>query len=108
MRPCDPNHCLDSLASRETAIDMAGHTISVAIQMSPDLIFNPEIRLSDGTIIRNREDAVEFARRRVRPSTESRRIVHRLESARPEEVEAAAQQFRGWVARLKLVAPRDA
>ena len=74
-----------------------------------DLVFNPEIRLADGTIIRNREDAIAFARRRVSPaSSESRRIVQSLESAgRPEEVEAAARQFRSWLTRLEFIAPRD-
>jgi hypothetical protein len=78
--------------------------------MSPDLVFNPEILLTDGTIIRNREDAIAFARRRMRrESSESRHIVQSLERARrPEEVEAAAQQFRGWIARLKLAATRNA
>jgi hypothetical protein len=88
---------------------MGSNEIAIVVRMSPDLVFDPEIRLTDGTIIRNREDAIAFARQRVRrDSSESRHIVHSLESARPEEVEAAAQQFRRWVVRLKLVAPRGA
>jgi hypothetical protein len=75
--------------------------------MGPDLTFDPEIRLTDGTIIRNREDAIAFARQHVRrDSSESGQIVHSLESMRPEEVEAAARRFRRWVARLNLVATR--
>jgi hypothetical protein len=77
--------------------------------MSPDLVFDPEIRLTDGTVIRSREDAIAFTRQRVhRESSEGRHIARSLESARPEAVEAAAQQFRRWVARLKLVAPDGA
>jgi hypothetical protein len=80
------------------------------MQMALDLIFNPEIRLADGTIIRNRDDAIAFARRRTRrESSESRQIVQSLESAmRPEQVEAAARQFRSWLTRLEFIAPRDA
>jgi len=77
--------------------------------MTLDLLFNPEIRLVDGTIIRNREDAVRFARgREPRPGLDERdEVLHRLErSSRPEDVEGAAQHFRRCVAGLELLDER--
>jgi hypothetical protein len=79
--------------------------------MSIDLVFSPEIRLSDGTIIRNREDAIAFARQHQmgQGRSESQQILRILESAtRPEEIEAVARRFRSWVIRLKSVDTRGA
>jgi hypothetical protein len=76
-----------------------------------DLVFNPEIRLADGTIIRNRDDAIAFARRQQvhLARDQSGPILRILENAtRPEEIEAAARQFRSWVTRLKLIDTRNA
>jgi hypothetical protein len=76
--------------------------------MKPDLIFNPELRLRDGTVIRDRQDALAFARRfQPQPALGvDKHILHVLENAiTPEEVEAAAQRFRGWLKRLDLVDP---
>jgi hypothetical protein len=74
--------------------------------MSLDLLFNPELRLVDGTVIRDREDAVRFARaQKPQPGVDERdEVLRRLKRAsRPEEVESAAQHFRRWLAGLKLL-----
>ena len=77
--------------------------------MTFDLLFNPELRLVDGTVIRDREDAVRFARaQELRPGIDERdEVLHRLERAsRPEEFEGAAQHFRRWLAGLELIDER--
>ena len=74
--------------------------------MSPDLVFNPELRLLDGTVIRTREDAIAFARaQEPRPGADERdEVLHQLERAsRPEEAEAAGRHFRSWLAQLELL-----
>jgi hypothetical protein len=66
-------------------------------------MFTPEVRASDGTLIYDRRDAIQFARnyRARAPDEESAQILHLLESATtPEELESAAQRFRSWVAHL--------
>ena len=71
--------------------------------MPVDLMFTPEVRASDGTLIYDRRDAIQFARnyRARAPDEESAQILHLLESATtPEELESAAQRFRSWVAHL--------
>ena len=71
--------------------------------MTIDLVFSPELRLSDGTVIKNRNAAIQFVRnhRARSPDVESVQIQHLLESATtPEELESAAQRFRSWVAHL--------
>ena len=76
------------------------------LQMIADLIFNPELRLIDGTVIRDRQDAIAFARRQQAwpVHDEGEEILHLLETAiRPEEVEAAAKRFRSWITRLGLM-----
>ena len=78
-------------------------------QMTLDLLFNPELHLVDGTVIRDREDAVRFARaQELRPGIDERdEVLHRLERAsRPEELEGAAQHFRRWLAGLELIDER--
>ena len=79
-------------------------------QMSPDLVFDPELRLRDGTVIRTREDAIAFARaQEVRPGVDERdEVLHRLERAsRPEEAEAAGRHFRRWLAQLEMLSERS-
>ena len=51
--------------------------------MSPDLVFDPELRLRDGTVIRTREDAIAFARaQQPRPGADERdAVLHQLERA---------------------------
>ena len=71
--------------------------------MTIDLVFSPELRLSDGTVIKDRNAAIQFVRnhRANSPGAESVQILHLLESATtPEELERAAQRFRSWVAQL--------
>ena len=71
--------------------------------MTIDLVFSPELRLSDGTVIKDRNAAIQFVRnhRACSPDAESVQILHLLESATtPEELESAAQRFRSWVAHL--------
>jgi len=66
-------------------------------------MFTPEVRASDGTLIYDRRDEIQFARnyRARAPDEESAQILHLLESATtPEELESAAQRFRSWVAHL--------
>jgi hypothetical protein len=74
--------------------------------MTIDLAFNPEMRLIDGTVIRDGRDAIAFAPELARSgSVEGREILGLLESAtRPEECKAAAQRLRGWIIRLGLLA----
>ena len=75
----------------------------LSTQMPVDLVFTPEVRASDGTLIYDRKDAIQFARnyRARAPDEESAQILHLLESATtPEELESAAQRFRSWVAHL--------
>ena len=71
--------------------------------MTIDLVFSPELRLSDGTVIKDRNAAIQFVRnhRARSPDVESVQILHLLESATTlEELESAAQRFRSWVAHL--------
>lgn len=71
--------------------------------MTIDLVFSPELRLSDGTVIKDRRAAIEYLRDyRVRASDAgSLQVLNLLESATtPEELESAAQRFRSWVSHL--------
>ena len=71
--------------------------------MTIDLVFSPELHLSDGTVIKDRNAAIQFLRNHCAgsPDAESFQILHLLERATtPEELESAAQRFRSWVAHL--------
>lgn len=71
--------------------------------MTIDLVFTPELRLSDGTVIKDRNAAIQYLRNyHVRaPDAGSAQVLHLLESATtPEELESAAQRFRSWVSHL--------
>jgi hypothetical protein len=71
--------------------------------MAADLIFNPELRLIDGSVIRDRRDAVAFARKHEWRA-EGADVLRFLERAvKPEEVEAAGQRFRSWITVQKLL-----
>jgi hypothetical protein len=77
--------------------------------MSPDFVFNPEIRLVGGMVIRNRQDAIDFLRaHEARPGIDDRdEILHRLERAgSAAESERAAQLFRKWLGALEVVDER--
>jgi len=74
--------------------------------MRSEFNFTPELRLADGRIIRNLEDAAGFAREHeVRPGVDQRdEILHALESARTKEAaHAAAHLFLRWLEELELV-----
>jgi hypothetical protein len=71
-----------------------------------DFYFTPELRLRDGRIIRNLEDAIGFAREQEpRPGVDQRdEVLHRLERARgKEQAQAAAHQFLRWLEELDVV-----
>jgi hypothetical protein len=68
--------------------------------------FTPELRLTDGRIIRNLDDAVLFVREHeVRPGVDRRdEILHAVERAQNrEEAHAAAHLFLQWLEELQLV-----
>jgi hypothetical protein len=72
--------------------------------MIADLIFDPELRLVDGTVIRDRQDAIAFTRGLRGRRAEGAEVLRLLERAtKPEEVETAAQRFRSWINRLELL-----
>jgi hypothetical protein len=77
--------------------------------MTIDFVFNPELRLVDGTVIRNRDDALAFARAQEgRPGVDKRdEVLHGLERAKaPAEAKAAAARFRDWLAELEVLDER--
>jgi len=71
-----------------------------------DFNFTPELRLRDGRIIRNLEDAAAFVREHeVRPGVDIRdEVLHRIERAHSqEEALAAAYLFTRWLEELEIV-----
>jgi hypothetical protein len=77
--------------------------------MAVDFAFNPELRLVDGTVIRNRDDALIFLRaQEVRPGVDERdEILHLMERADDSgAAEDAAQRFRAWLAELEVLDER--
>jgi hypothetical protein len=74
--------------------------------MTVEFNFTPELRLRDGRIIRNIEDATAYAREHEpRPGVDRRdEVLHALERARSrEEAHAAAHLFLRWLEELELV-----
>ncbi len=74
--------------------------------MKVEFNFTPELRLIDGRIIRNIEDAVAFAREHeTRPGVDRRdEVLHALEHAHTkEEAHAAAHLFLRWLEELEIV-----
>jgi hypothetical protein len=68
--------------------------------------FTPELRLIDGRIIRNLEDAIAFMREHeARPGVDRRdEILHTIEHAHTqEEAFAAATLFLSWLEELEIV-----
>jgi hypothetical protein len=61
--------------------------------MAADFYFTPELRLKDGRIIRNIEDALNFAREQeARPGVDQRdEILHKMERAESEEATPAGK-----------------
>ena len=77
--------------------------------MGIQFAFNPELRLMDGTIIRNVDDALLFARaQETRPGVDQRdEVLHLLEQARtPEDAENAGMRFRDWLLALDILDER--
>ena len=71
-----------------------------------DFYFTPELRLRDGRIIRNLEDAIGFAREQEpRPGVDNRdEVLHRLERAENrEQAHAASHLFLRWLEELEVV-----
>ncbi len=69
--------------------------------------FAPELRLIDGRIIRNLDDAAGFCREQeARPGVDRRdEVLHAIERARsPEQARAAAHLFLDWAKELQIVA----
>jgi hypothetical protein len=74
--------------------------------MAVEFNFTPELRLIDGRIIRNLDDATLFAREHeARPGIDRRdEVLHAIERARnQEEAHAAAHLFLRWLEELELV-----
>jgi len=74
--------------------------------MFTDFTFTPELRLVDGRVIRNVEDAVAFVREHEpRPGIDNRdEVLHGLERAQTrEQAHAAAHQFLLWLEELEIV-----
>jgi len=74
--------------------------------MAIEFNFTPELRLIDGRIIRNIEDAASFAREQEsRPGVDQREeVLHALERAQnQEEAHAAAHLFLRWLEELEIV-----
>jgi hypothetical protein len=79
---------------------------AVACSMAVEFNFTPELRLIDGRIIRNLDDATLFAREHeARPGIDRRdEVLHAIEHARnQEEAHAAAHLFLRWLEELELV-----
>jgi len=74
--------------------------------MEPPFYFTPEIRLIDGRIIRNLEDATGFVREHEsRPGVDQRdEVLHKLERAEnSEQAQAAAHLFLRWLEELEVI-----
>jgi hypothetical protein len=68
--------------------------------------FTPELRLVDGRIIRNLDDAAGFAREQeLRPGVDRRdEVLHTIEQAKTgEQAHAAAHLFLRWLEELEAV-----
>jgi hypothetical protein len=77
--------------------------------MPLDFAFNPELRLLNGNVVRDLNDALLFTRaQEARPGIDERdEVLHALERAStPDEAEAAAQRFRRWLAELEVLDER--
>lgn len=77
--------------------------------MPVDFVFAPELRLLDGTVIRNKDDAVSFLRaQEARPGVDDRdELLHTLERAEdPAVIETVAIRFRDWLRELEVLDER--
>ena len=69
--------------------------------------FTPELRLVDGRVIRNLEDAASFCREQeARPGVDQRdEVLHAIERAKTaKQGHAAAHLFLRWLEELEIVA----
>ena len=74
--------------------------------MATEFYFTPELRLKDGRVIRDLEDAASFAREQeVRPGVDQRdEVLHRIERAESkEDAHAAAHWFVQWLEELDVL-----
>ena len=74
--------------------------------MPIEFYFTPELRLKDGRIIRDLDDAASFAREQeVRPGVDQRdEVLHKVERAKSkEEAHAAAHSFLRWLEELDVL-----
>jgi hypothetical protein len=74
--------------------------------MTPEFYFTPELRLKDGRVIRDIEDALGFAREQEpRPGVDQRdEVLHMMERAKTnEETHAAAHLFLRWLEELEIL-----
>jgi hypothetical protein len=77
--------------------------------MSTEFAFAPEIRLMDGSVIRNREDALFFLRaQEARPGVDDRdELLHAIERAdEPSAIAHAGRRFRDWLRQLEILDER--
>jgi hypothetical protein len=78
--------------------------------MAVDFVFAPELRLLDGSIIRNKGDALSFLRaQEARPGVDDRdELLHLLERVdSPDAIAAAASRFRDWLRELEILDERE-
>jgi hypothetical protein len=74
--------------------------------MATEFYFTPELRLKDGRVIRDIEDALGFAREQEpRPGVDQRdEVLHKIERAKSkEETHAAAHFFLRWLEELEIL-----
>jgi hypothetical protein len=74
--------------------------------MTTEFYFTPELRLKDGRVIRDIEDALGFAREQEpRPGVDQRdEVLHMMERAKTnEETHAAAHLFLRWLEELEIL-----
>jgi len=74
--------------------------------MAAEFYFTPELRLKDGRLIRDIEDALSFAREQeARPGVDQRdEVLHKMERAESkEEAHAAAHSFLRWLEELNIL-----
>jgi hypothetical protein len=74
--------------------------------MTIEFYFTPELRLKDGRVIRDIEDALGFAREQEpRPGVDQRdEVLHMMERAKTnEETHAAAHLFLRWLEELEIL-----
>jgi hypothetical protein len=74
--------------------------------MATEFYFTPELHLKDGRIIRDLDDAANFAREQeVRPGVDQRdEVLHRMERAEStEDAHAAAHAFLRWLEELDVL-----